>query len=1113
MDLLGGYGSENDGSGSDGEREAVPKQASPTRASAPGARTGLLGSMPPPKAPTSKEEDPGAPSAGGGRLWSKLPAPSGAGGAVGLGSLPPPSAAGPSAAASGPGARRVVKMALPFQKELLAAAALDSDDDDEPAAKRAKQTGGGKSKLMDFLPPPKFSVGPGAALGAGTAQPRSAGAVGRGTASAGAAAAGAGPGSAAAAAGGGGAGAPLPSDFFAGGAGAAYDNEAFRVKDDAQQPAGPAMYGAHMYPPPAGAPAHHDPYTQAYYHQQQGYAAGYGPGPSGPAGPSAGPGPSASGRRAAAGAWRTEDDEEGGGAGAPQGTPEELIAAALRAEAERAGKRGKGGARPGEVKVVEIKAKDLTHMDPAAAAAAQSTREALGSEYAMALRRSAQPFEGSKTAKRKHQIGTLLFNARMQELDMMEKRGQGQKSKAETVSAVDFALVFTSNHSVTKEAKGSLAGAVVAALQAKLPPGTPIVGCGCAGLMGVGPGGAFEMDPSDAVSGRRAPGRPAALSLLLGRMPGCRVRAFCNLPPSPAAVPAKRGARAAPSPDGLSPATQAANAAVCAWLTDRGAEGAGEGAAAAPSDAEAGSDAGSDAAAPAVSASALGVQSMWLLMGGTNPAYTAMEGLLGWLQRDEPARPVIAGGVASTTSLFFHPGRQAPPLPPGAADPPTGSANPASALAWELPARGLHYVGLAVMPGGAQAPARAAPRGEASGAGPSAAPAPASASAPAAAAPSGPDAPPPAAAVRACALALRGCGGLPDQPVFERVAVAQELLGRPRRGGGGAGAGSSDEEEEEADEDDEDGPGAVLVTVSGGVCAKGSSLMEELKAAVQATHSMPYLAVWTAPRGDPSITGGLSAEVFRSARVVLGQVDVQLVHMYGQLGFRALPSPALEALCAPAGLAGGGLTVCAQLADITPEGCRQHLRAELPVLRSVCAAYDKPLPGGRPDPRRWEGYSVVRAGALAAGARAGPVALAVFSCTGRGRAIFGEASAECEARIADEVLGRGTPFVGAFCNGELGPAVRAGYAGWAFNPLCAHPAPQPAPAPAGPVEASGGRHGSASSAAPGAGVGASGGGSGCGPGSGRCVAVSDGRLLPLDRTRMQGYTSVYAALG
>ncbi|PNH04046.1 putative calmodulin-like protein 2 [Tetrabaena socialis] len=57
-----------------------------------------------------------------------------------------------------------------------------------------------------------------------------------------------------------------------------------------------------------------------------------------------------------------------------------------------------------------------------------------GFEAHVSLRRSAASFEGSKLAKRKHQIGTLLFNARMQELEQLEKRTAGQKSKAETAA-------------------------------------------------------------------------------------------------------------------------------------------------------------------------------------------------------------------------------------------------------------------------------------------------------------------------------------------------------------------------------------------------------------------------------------------------------------------------------------------------------------------------------------------------------------------------------------------------------------------------------------------------------------------------------------------------------
>lgn len=53
-------------------------------------------------------------------------------------------------------------------------------------------------------------------------------------------------------------------------------------------------------------------------------------------------------------------------------------------------------------------------------------------------------------------------------------------------------------------------------------------------------------------------------------------------------------------------------------------------------------------------------------------------------------------------------------------------------------------------------------------------------------------------------------------------------------------------------------------------------------------------------------------------------------------------------------------------------------------------------------------YEMVRRGALASGARAGPVAMVVYSCTGRGKSIFGEEAASGEAHIADEVSRQGS---------------------------------------------------------------------------------------------------------
>lgn len=32
-----------------------------------------------------------------------------------------------------------------------------------------------------------------------------------------------------------------------------------------------------------------------------------------------------------------------------------------------------------------------------------------------------------------------------------------------------------------------------------------------------------------------------------------------------------------------------------------------------------------------------------------------------------------------------------------------------------------------------------------------------------------------------------------------------------------------------------------------------------------------------------------------------------------------------------------------------------------------------------------------------------------------------------------QVMQRSVPFVGAFCNGEIGPRIRAGYVGWSFT--------------------------------------------------------------------------------
>lgn len=48
------------------------------------------------------------------------------------------------------------------------------------------------------------------------------------------------------------------------------------------------------------------------------------------------------------------------------------------------------------------------------------------------LRVEAKGHEGSRMAKRKHQIGTLLFNAKMKELEILEGKATAMRHKSET---------------------------------------------------------------------------------------------------------------------------------------------------------------------------------------------------------------------------------------------------------------------------------------------------------------------------------------------------------------------------------------------------------------------------------------------------------------------------------------------------------------------------------------------------------------------------------------------------------------------------------------------------------------------------------------------------------
>mmetsp|Transcript_462 Transcript_462/g.1192 ORF Transcript_462/g.1192 Transcript_462/m.1192 type:complete len:432 (+) Transcript_462:136-1431(+) len=110
-----------------------------------------------------------------------------------------------------------------------------------------------------------------------------------------------------------------------------------------------------------------------------------------------------------------------------------LFAQALMEEQERAAKKGKGIDLSG-IQFKEVNQKDLTYVPAAAREAATNVRSALGPEYAAKLRNEAKPFEGDRLSKRKHQIGTLFYNAKMKELEIMEGKAHGMAQKGQTAA-------------------------------------------------------------------------------------------------------------------------------------------------------------------------------------------------------------------------------------------------------------------------------------------------------------------------------------------------------------------------------------------------------------------------------------------------------------------------------------------------------------------------------------------------------------------------------------------------------------------------------------------------------------------------------------------------------
>jgi proline-rich protein PRCC len=139
---------------------------------------------------------------------------------------------------------------------------------------------------------------------------------------------------------------------------------------------------------------------------------------------------------AEAAGWAVADDasalyEQDGGAGGAQ-APDALLARALEAERAAAARRNPyGAAARAPPQVLEVSAAQLTAGRDRLVATKSLTGLAFGADHEAKLRAEA----GAKPAdiqRRKHQIGALLYDAKQREIQMMEGRLQGMKSKRET---------------------------------------------------------------------------------------------------------------------------------------------------------------------------------------------------------------------------------------------------------------------------------------------------------------------------------------------------------------------------------------------------------------------------------------------------------------------------------------------------------------------------------------------------------------------------------------------------------------------------------------------------------------------------------------------------------
>ena len=133
----------------------------------------------------------------------------------------------------------------------------------------------------------------------------------------------------------------------------------------------------------------------------------------------------------AGGGW-----QQAAGGGGSEHDVDALLAQVIEEDRQRGGPPGSAAARLaalGRPQVVEVSQAQLTAGREKLLATKSVTGAAFGPEAEARLRAEAGP-KPSDVQRRKHQIGSLLHDAKVQELKALEGRLQGMKTKRETMA-------------------------------------------------------------------------------------------------------------------------------------------------------------------------------------------------------------------------------------------------------------------------------------------------------------------------------------------------------------------------------------------------------------------------------------------------------------------------------------------------------------------------------------------------------------------------------------------------------------------------------------------------------------------------------------------------------